>query len=207
MSARVPDRPVDEEEPRPDEPFLARFHRRKLAARRQQSTLEPTTPEQRPAGSLQATTSKPEAPEPSDADMPPLETLTIDSDFTGFLSEKVSESLRRAALRKLFHSAEFNVVDGLDEYAEDFTTFEALGDIITSDMRHQLEVAAKKKAEAARQALLDEVEGVQETGAAPAPASLATANEAIAPRDEHDPRQEPAINTTDREHDQPTPDR
>ena len=41
--------------------------------------------------------------ERTDADMPPLESLSADSDFTGFLSPKVSESLRRAALRKLFH--------------------------------------------------------------------------------------------------------
>ncbi|MCP4992832.1 MAG: hypothetical protein GY934_03455, partial [Gammaproteobacteria bacterium] len=33
---------------------------------------------------------------------------------------------------------DFNVCDGLDDYAEDFNGFEKLGDIITSDMLHQL---------------------------------------------------------------------
>ena len=88
--------------------------------------------------------------------MPPLESLSADSDFTGFLSPKVSETLRRAALRKLFHASTFNVVDELDDYAEDFTTFEALGDIITADMRYQIELQAKRNAEAAKQALLGE---------------------------------------------------
>ena len=79
--------------------------------------------------------------------MPPLASLNEDSDYAGFLSEKVSESLRRAALRKLFHSSAFRVIDDLDDYAEDFTTFEALGDIVTADMRHQQEIEAQREAE------------------------------------------------------------
>ena len=85
----------------------------------------------------------------TDDDMPPIEALTEDSDYTGFLSPEVSESLRKAALRKLFHSAEFNICDGLDDYDGDYTSFEKLGDIITCDIKHQLEVAARKKAEEA----------------------------------------------------------
>ncbi|WP_275099183.1 DUF3306 domain-containing protein [Sedimenticola hydrogenitrophicus] len=84
-----------------------------------------------------------EAP-PTDADMPPLESLDETSDYTGFLSEKVSETLRRQALRKLFHSELFNVCDGLDDYAGDFTSFAPLGDIVTSDMRHQLALAEER---------------------------------------------------------------
>ena len=100
----------------------------------------------------------------TDVDMPPLESLSADSDFTGFLSPKVSETLRRAALRKLFHGSTFNVIDELDDYAEDFTTFEVLGDIVTADMRHQLELEAKKQAEAAKRALLDSDAGTSEPG-------------------------------------------
>ena len=86
-------------------------------------------------------------PELTDADLPPLESLDADSDYTGFLSTKVSEGIRRAALRKLFHTDQFNVIDELDEYAEDFTTFAALGDVVTSDMRHQMEIEARRMAE------------------------------------------------------------
>ena len=43
------------------------------------------------------------------------------------------------ALRKLFHLPQFNFRDGLDDYAEDYTNFEPLGDIITADMRHRME--------------------------------------------------------------------
>ena len=80
----------------------------------------------------------------SDEDMPPIDSLDENSDYSGFLSPGVSEGLRRRALRKLFMSAVFNVRDGLDDYDEDFTSFEALGDVVTSDMRHQAEAEAER---------------------------------------------------------------
>ena len=83
--------------------------------------------------------------------MPPLDSLDEDSDYSGFLSSGVSEELRRRALRKLFSSAVFNIPDGLDDYDDDFTTFAALGDIVTADMRHQQEMEAER----ARQARAD----------------------------------------------------
>ena len=79
----------------------------------------------------------------TDDDMPPIESLHEDSDFSGFMSPGVSEELRKLALRKLFKGGAFNVVDGLDDYDEDFTSFEKLGDIITSDMRYQMERMAE----------------------------------------------------------------
>lgn len=81
----------------------------------------------------------------SDKDMPELDTLTEDSDYSGFLSPGVSEKLRKLALRKLFRSQSFNLCDGLDDYDEEFTTFEKLGDIVTADMRFQLEQEARRK--------------------------------------------------------------
>ena len=83
----------------------------------------------------------------TDDDMPDIESMTPDSDYTGFLSPGVSEQLRKLALRKLFRSEVFNIRDGLDEYDGDYTHFEKLGDIVTSDMKHQLELEAKRKAE------------------------------------------------------------
>ena len=80
--------------------------------------------------------------------MPPLDSLHEGSDYSGFLSPGVSEGLRRRALRKLFTSAVFNVPDGLDDYDEDFTSFPALGDIVTSDMKHQAEMEAERAKQA-----------------------------------------------------------
>ena len=63
------------------------------------------------------------------------------------MSSGVSDKLRNLALRKLFHAPIFNIRDGLDEYDGDYTSFEKLGDIVTADMRHQMELEANKKLE------------------------------------------------------------
>ncbi|MCB1775652.1 MAG: DUF3306 domain-containing protein, partial [Gammaproteobacteria bacterium] len=122
------------------ESFLQRFHRRKTEARQRLPEPAEAARDQQlaPDTDVAATEdpSPPARPPLTDADMPPIESLSADSDYTGFLSEQVSEALRKAALRKLFHSATFNVTDGLDDYTDDFTTFKALGDIVTADMRH-----------------------------------------------------------------------
>ena len=89
----------------------------------------------------------------SDADMEPIECLTDDSDFSRFMSPGVSDELRNLALSKMFQTPFFNIRDGLDEYDEDYTSFEKLGDIITSDMRHQMEMEAERKLEMEAKAL------------------------------------------------------
>lgn len=119
-----------------DEDFLSRWSKRKHA--HQTIGMEEKAPDESPHALAKQEVL------PSDEDMPAVETLTEESDYTGFLSPNVSEELRSLALRKLFHSAAFNVCDGLDDYAEDFTNFAKLGDIITADMKYQLEEARKK---------------------------------------------------------------
>ena len=81
----------------------------------------------------------------TDEDMPDVETLNENSDYTGFMSPGVSEGLRKLALRRLFSGAGFNITDGLDDYDDDFTKFEPLGDLITSDMKHRQEVEEQKR--------------------------------------------------------------
>lgn len=150
----------------PGESFLGRWSRRKQRARTVPEEETRATP-----GESQA----PNAPNPpdaqaesqeralSDADMPPLDSLDADSDYKGFLSPGVSDALRNAALRKLFLSPKFNVVDGLDDYADDFTKFEPLGDIITADMRHQMELAEER----AKKALEEDLAASTEDSAPP----------------------------------------
>ena len=104
----------------------------------------------------------------TDADMPDIGTLGEDSDFTGFMSPGVSDELRNLALRKLFHAPVFNIRDGLDEYDEDYTSFEKLGDLVTCDMKHQIEVQERKRREALEeeqarsQAELEDVEDMDD---------------------------------------------
>lgn len=141
------------------ESFLQRLSRRKHEARQANQALSTTDAEpDDPAHAPDVAT----PPPLTDADMPPLESLTDDSDFTGFLSSEVSDALRRKALRKLFLSERFNVIDELDDYNEDFTTFEALGNIVTAEMRHRTEVdeeiRARRLAEEAEDGPLDTTE-------------------------------------------------
>lgn len=110
--------------------FYSRWSERKQASRQAPVEQEREVVEEQP---------------PGDEDMPPLESLDENADYSGFLSPRVSDGLRQLALRKLFQSAAFNVCDGLDDYAEDFTSFEKLGDVMTADLRHRLEQEAKRE--------------------------------------------------------------
>lgn len=80
----------------------------------------------------------------TDEDMPAIETLDADSDYSGFLNKGVSPELRQKALQHLFRMPKFNIRDGLNDYDEDYTYFEPLGDTVTSDMRWH---AARKERE------------------------------------------------------------
>lgn len=138
-----------------DEPFLSRWSRRKQEA--SATTVEPENP-------LSAETEE-VAPPLTDADMPPLESLDENSDYGGFLSPEVSDALRQAALQKLFRCASFNVCDGLDDYAEDFTKFEKLGDVMTAELRYRLQQEAERAAEKAESAVAEQETTPEDTDA------------------------------------------
>lgn len=120
--------------------FLTRWSQRKLGARRQGAGPEETGADL-PQGAAEPDTAgeivQP-ARELTDDDMPPLESLGSDSDYTPFLSPGVSDGLRRLALRKLFSQPAFNVTDGLNDYDEDYTQFAKLGSVITHEMQRML---------------------------------------------------------------------
>lgn len=92
----------------------------------------------------------------TDEDMPSLDTITADSDVSPFFNRGVSGTLRKAALKRLFGLPSFNIRDGLNDYDEDYTQFEPLGDIVTSDMRFQAERKARLAAQAEEDAKLAE---------------------------------------------------
>jgi len=112
-----------------NEGFLSRWSRRKRAVVEGRAPEEPTLP-----APLEA---KPEAPpaEPEDdfdpASLPPIESLTIESDFKAFLHRKVPLELRSAALRRAWsldpairdfigpadYAWDFNAPDGVPGFA------------------------------------------------------------------------------------------
>lgn len=74
------------------------------------------------------------APESDAPALPPVESLTFESDFTAFLQPKVDEVLKRQALKQLFRDPRFNVMDGLDVYIDDYSK----PDPISPDIVRQL---------------------------------------------------------------------
>lgn len=78
-------------------------------------------------------------------EMPDIDSLTAESDLTSFFSEKVSDELRKKALRKIFSFGKYNFCDGLDDYAEDYTKFEPLGNVLTADLKLKIERDRLKK--------------------------------------------------------------
>lgn len=134
------------------EPFFKRWSRLKAdneAQAKQGQVPAPAAeaPAEKPAEDPHAADEAAALP-PGDEDMPPLESLGEDSDYSGFLSPRVSATLRKQALRKLFRSPKFNVISELDDYIDDFRNFPALGDLVTSDMKHAAAVLLKKQLEA-----------------------------------------------------------
>jgi hypothetical protein len=133
--------------------FLRRWSQRKLAAARQAGATDASAPPvpAPPAGSIAAsgasvadsrTVAAPRAaiaaaPAPEEAPaLPPVDSLTFDSDFTGFLSPKVDEAMKRQALRKLFADPRFNVMDGLDVYIDDYSKFEPIPEDLIGKLAH-----------------------------------------------------------------------
>jgi hypothetical protein len=122
-----------------DETFLRRWARRKHRARTEVARVPAEAPLVEAPPQTQ--------PIPTDADMPPVESLNEESDYHLFLSAGVSEALRRQALRKLFTLPSVNRRDPLDSEYYDCHGFEPLGNIVTHEMREEMEREARKLAQ------------------------------------------------------------
>ena len=89
---------------------------------------------------------KDETPAPT---LPPVDQLTPESDFSGFMHPKVEDALRRTALKKLFSDPHFNVPDPYEAYSGDWTGGEPIPDemLATLNQAQQLLFSDKKKEE------------------------------------------------------------
>ena len=104
-----------------DETFLGRWSRRKRAAT--PGTVVPeaqAVPTQGVAPSPGAPSADAVAPAEPDP-LPPVESLTPESDFAPFMRPRVDEDVKRQALKTLFSDPRFNVMDGLDVYIDDYS--------------------------------------------------------------------------------------
>ena len=112
------------------EPFLDRWSRRKTEER--EAAKEAQAPEQPPAA-------PPANVEDTLPALPKIDELTPQSDFRPFMNAGVDPLTRRAALKKLFADAHFNVPDPYEAYSEDYT----VGEPIPPEMLKALNQAKK----------------------------------------------------------------
>lgn len=96
------------------EKFLSRWSRLKQEVKEQSPDQESPPGNQPPAPCV----ADPNTPQPQ---LPPLDQLTLDSDYRDFFHPKVDDKVRLAALKKLFSDPHFNVMDGLDVYIDDYS--------------------------------------------------------------------------------------
>jgi len=126
------------------ENFLERWSRVKTEQRRSQDDKS----------SLPETTESPERP----PELPPIDKLTPDSEYAGFMHPKVSDALRRAALKKLFADPRFNVPDPFEAYSGDWTGGEPIPEEMLAKLNQArtLLFAAKDKKEGEPEPVADD---------------------------------------------------
>ena len=95
------------------EDFLSRWSRRKRESAAQVAD-DAKVPAAAPAPAPNAA---PVAREP----LPPIESLTPESDFHPFMQPDVDEGLKRQALKTLFRDPHYNTMDMLDVYVDDYS--------------------------------------------------------------------------------------
>jgi uncharacterized protein DUF3306 len=152
------------------EPFLARWSRRKDEARRDAEENAPQPPAQSEA-----------AP----PELPPIDKLSLDSDFRGFMHPKVSEDQRRAALKKLFSEPHFNVMDGLDVYIEDYSKTEPIPAAMLATLRQAQKILEWAKEDEEQRARQSQLAGQRAAEALPSDSGIST--EANVPRQTDQP--------------------
>ena len=87
----------------------------------------------------------PEAPAPV---LPPVDQLTPESDFKGFMHPRVGDALRRVALKKLFSDPHFNVPDAFEPFSGDWTVGEPLSEKMLASLEQMKHMLRKPPEEA-----------------------------------------------------------
>jgi hypothetical protein len=111
--------------------FLSRWSRLKRASSQPATADAGQSPDAAKGADIAGRPMVPKGAEPSSVPappepLPPVESLSFDSDFTAFMKPEVDGLLKRQALKTLFQDPRFNVMDGLDVYIDDFSKADPL---------------------------------------------------------------------------------
>ena len=162
--------------PPPDRLSLSRWSRRKLeAARAQSAPAREVAPAPVAPGQQAPQPAPPSAPEASAA-LPPIESLSIESEFAPFFKPGIPESTRRAALKQLFRDPRFNIMDGLDVYIDDYSKPDPIPPEMMKQLLHTKHIFNPPKTEVnAEGHVVDVVEPVAQAAPEEAPGTAASA--------------------------------
>jgi hypothetical protein len=71
------------------------------------------------------------------APLPPIESISVESDITPYLQAKVNEGLKRMALKKLFQDSHFHFanMDKLDIYIDDYSIADPLPESMLKELK------------------------------------------------------------------------
>ncbi len=153
---------------------LKRWSQRKLEAARTQAPAQaqtspgpiaPGTTPPTPSGPPPPTRSPDGATQPAAAPLPPIESLTIDSEYAPFFKPHVAEATKRAALKQLFRDPRFNIMDGLDVYIGDYTQPDPIPPEMMKQLAHVRHIFDPPRTEVNAQGHV--VDGVAAVGPAP----------------------------------------
>lgn len=152
--------------------FLSRWSRRKIEARAGAAEVQPPPP---PVAAPAADATPPDAAPPAtapSAPLPPVESLTPESDFAPFMNPEVDGETRSKALKALFADPHFNAMDMMDVYVDDYSK----PDPIPASWMDKLEQLShlgdrggRDREEAERRRVLAEAQAGGEPGQAHAP--------------------------------------
>lgn len=76
-------------------------------------------------------------------ELPPVDDLTLDSDFSAFMQPEVDADTRRAAMKKLFMNDHYRTMDMLDVYVDDYSKPELLPAAMLQQLTHAAGLLAK----------------------------------------------------------------
>ena len=99
--------------------FLGRWSRKKLGE--EEAPLPLPQPSPASGRGSEEAPAEPPPPLPPPPTLEDVQLLTIDSDFSRFITPDVAPEVKNAAMRKLFADPRYNVMDRLDTYIDDYS--------------------------------------------------------------------------------------
>ncbi len=88
--------------------------------------------------------------------MSDVDSLESHSSLAGFLAKGVEKSIKKAAMKKIFLSSDFNVLDGLTDYDQDFSSVGSLPAEVAQNLRKWIKEEEEIEPQSVTEPLMEE---------------------------------------------------